>query len=415
MTSTPNAPATTACLSVDEARRAMLERLAPVGGLEQVAVHNALDRILAADVIAPCDVPANDNSAMDGYAVRAADLAATGATTLTIAGTAYAGQPWQGTLHAGAAIRIMTGATIPAGADTVVVQEVTTSDGASVTIPAGQRAGQNIRRAGEDLARGASALRAGKRCGPAELGLIASLGIAEVTVYRRLRVAFFSTGDELASIGQPLGAGQVYDSNRYTLKGALSRLGCELLDMGVVRDQPHALEAALRGASANADVIVTSGGVSVGDADFVRELVDRLGEVAFWKLDIKPGRPMAFGRIGDAWLFGLPGNPVAVLVAYYQFVQDALRTLAGVAPLAAPLAYDVTCADAIARKPGRREFVRGRLEMTADGMRVSVAGAQGAGMLRSMSEANCFIVLAESCSGVRAGDTVSVQPFDGLI
>lgn len=415
MTSTPNSPAPSTSLGVDEARQAILRRLTPITGRERVAVHNALDRVLAADVIAPCNVPANDNSAMDGYAVRAMDLAATGATSLTIAGTAYAGQPWHGTLDAGAAIRIMTGAAIPAGADSVVVQEVTTSDGARVTIPEGQRAGQNIRRAGEDLAQGASALRAGKRCGPAELGLIASLGIAEVAVFRRLRVAFFSTGDELASIGQPLAAGQVYDSNRYTLKGALTRLGCELLDMGVVRDRPADLEAALRNASENADVIVTSGGVSVGDADFVRELVSRLGEVAFWKLDIKPGRPMAFGRIGDAWLFGLPGNPVAVLVAYYQFVQDALRTLAGVGPLAAPLIYRVTCTDAIARKPGRREFVRGRLEMTADGMRVRVAGAQGAGILRSMSEANCFIVLAESCAGVRAGDTVSVQPFDGLI
>jgi molybdopterin molybdotransferase len=415
MPATRPPPPVSVTLNVDEARQAILRRLTPITGREQVAVHNALDRVLAADVIAPCNVPANDNSAMDGYAVRGADLTTAGTTTLNIAGTAYAGQPWHGTLNAGEAIRIMTGAAIPAGADTVVVQEATTSDGACVTITAGQQPGQNIRRAGEDLAQGASALHAGKRCGPAELGLIASLGIAEVTVYRRLRVAFFSTGDELASIGQPLTAGQVYDSNRYTLKGALTRLGCELLDMGVVRDRPDELEAALRCASENADVIVTSGGVSVGDADFIHELVNRLGEVAFWKLDIKPGRPMAFGRIGDAWLFGLPGNPVAVLVAYYQFVQDALRTLAGVAPLPAPLTYRVTCTEAISRKPGRREFVRGRLEMTADGMRVRVAGAQGAGILRSMSEANCFIILPESCTGICAGDTVAVQPFDGLV
>lgn len=416
MPSTPDTPATAAaCLSVDEARHAILEHLIPVGGREQIAVHNALDRVLAADVIAPCNVPANDNSAMDGYALRAADLSTGTNTTLNIIGIAYAGQPWQGTLRAGEAVRIMTGAAIPGGADTIVVQEVTTSDGTKVTVPSGQRAGQNVRRAGEDLAHGASALHAGKCCGPAELGLIASLGIAEVTVYRRLRVAFFSTGDEIASIGQPLAPGQVYDSNRYTLKGALSRLGCELLDMGVIRDNPEALETALRGAAANADVIVTSGGVSVGDADFVRELVNRLGEVTFWKLDIKPGRPMAFGRIGDAWLFGLPGNPVAVLVAYYQFVQDALRTLAGVTPITAPLTYEVTCTDAIKRKPGRREFVRGRLQMTAHGMRVSVTGAQGAGILRSMSEANCFIVLPESCTGIQAGDPVSVQPFEGLI
>jgi molybdopterin molybdotransferase len=332
-----------------------------------------------------------------------------------VVGTAFAGRPFSGLVGAGQAVRIMTGAPIPEGADTIVVQEVARADGNRVVIPPGQRRGQNLRRAGEDLVLGGVALPAGKRCGPAELGLIASLGIAEVTVRRPLRVAFFSTGDELASIGKPLAPGEIYDSNRYTLFGALSRLGCDVLDMGVVRDDPAALEAAFRDAAAGADVILTSGGVSVGEADFIRELVNRLGEVAFWKIDIKPGRPMAFGRVGDAWLFGLPGNPVAVLVTFYQFVQDALLALSGVTPLPEPVMFEAACGEAIRKQPGRREFLRGRLATGAGGLQVQLAGAQGSGVLRSMSEANCFIVLPEARGDVAAGEPVLVQMFDGLV
>ena len=414
----PN-PATTsaprpASLTTADARQAILGRLSPVAGWERIAVRQALGRILAEDVIAPCNVPAHDNSAMDGYAVRFGDLAG-GDTILVVVGTAFAGKPFSGIVGDGQAVRIMTGAPIPQGADTIVVQEVARAEGGRVTIPAGQHAGQNLRRAGEDLALGGVALPAGKRCGPAELGLIASLGIAEVTVRRRLRVAFFSTGDELASIGKPLAPGEVYDSNRYTLFGALSRLGCDLIDMGVVPDQPAKLEAAFRDASASADVILTSGGVSVGEADFIRELVNRLGEVAFWKIDIKPGRPMAFGRLGDAWLFGLPGNPVAVLVTFYQFVQDALLALAGVSPLPEPMLFEVECGEAIRKQPGRREFLRGQLAVAGGRRTVRLAGAQGSGVLRSMSEANCFIVLPEERGDVEAGEPVMVQIFDGLI
>lgn len=402
-------------LTATQAREAILTRLAPVTGWERVPVRNALNRVLAEDVIAPCCVPAHDNSAMDGYAVRFADLSDKEEKALHVVGTAFAGKPFSGIVGAGQAVRIMTGAPIPQGADTIVVQEVTRRDDAQVFVPPGQRAGQNLRRAGEDLALGGIALPKGKRCGPAELGLIASLGIAEVTVFRRLRVAFFSTGDELASIGKPLAPGEIYDSNRYTLFGALSRLGCDLIDMGVVRDDPEALEAAFRDASASADVILTSGGVSVGEADFIRELVNRLGEVAFWKIDIKPGRPMAFGRIGDAWLFGLPGNPVAVLVTFYQFVQDAMQALAGVSPVPAPQLFEVECADAIGKQPGRREFLRGRLQWRNGRQQVALAGAQGSGILRSMSEANCFIVLSEERGDVAPGDKVPVQLFDGLV
>ncbi len=402
-------------LTVAEARAQILSQLSPVSGWESAPVRDALGRVLAAPVIAPFNVPAHDNSAMDGYAVRHADLNDNADTRLQVVGSAFAGRPFSGLVGAGQAVRIMTGAEIPVGADTIVVQEVARLDGQIVTLPAGQLAGQNLRRAGEDLARGGVAVAAGTLCGPAEIGLIASLGIAEVRVTRRLRVAFFSTGDEIATIGQPLGPGQVYDSNRYTLFAALTRLGCELLDMGVIEDKPEALERAFRDAAANADVVLTSGGVSVGEADFIRGLMDRLGEVMFWKIDIKPGRPMAFGRIGDAWMFGLPGNPVAVLVTFYQFVKDALLAIAGVSPLPPETLFDARAEAAIAKRPGRREFLRGLLRFGPDGCSVAVTGAQGSGVLKSMSDANCFIVLTEAQGDVAAGDMVKVQAFDGLI
>ncbi len=402
-------------LTVAEARELIFGQIEPVQGWEQVAVRDALDRILAEDVMAPFNVPAHDNSAMDGYAVRADDLSANGESRLKVVGTAFAGKPFSGMTGPGQAIRIMTGATIPRGADTIVPQEETRQEDEAVIIAAGQRKGQHLRRAGEDLALGGVAIAAGRRCGPAELGLIASLGIAEVSVRRRLRVAFFSTGDEIASIGRPLGPGQVYDSNRYTLFGVLRRLDCELIDMGVIRDEPASLERAFRAAAATADVVLTSGGVSVGEADFIRELVNRLGQVEFWKLAIKPGRPMAFGRIGKAWMFGLPGNPVAVLVTFCQFVRDALLHLGGLTPLPEPILIPAICTDAIRKRPGRREFLRGRLELGENNRRVSLTGAQGAGILKSMSDANCFVVLAEESGDVEPGQQVLVQPFDGLI
>jgi molybdopterin molybdotransferase len=402
-------------LSVADARAAILGPLTPVDGWERVAVRAALDRVLAENVIAPCNVPAHDNSAMDGYAIRFADLTADVETRLAVVGSAFAGRPFSGLIGAGQAVRIMTGAPIPEGADTIVPQEATRSEDRAVFIPSKVRKGQNLRRAGEDLEIGGVALPAGTLCGPAEIGLIASLGIAEVAVRRRLRVAFFSTGDELASIGKPLSPGEIYDSNRYTLFGALTRLGCELIDMGVIRDDPLALEEAFRSAAASADVILTSGGVSVGEADYTREMLGRLGQVSFWQLAIKPGRPMAFGRVDRAWMFGLPGNPVAVLVTFYQFVRDALLTLSGVTPLPEPALFEARCADAIGKRPGRREFVRGSFHWGADGPQVRVAGSQGSGVLKSMSEANCFIVLPEECGDVPAGGRVIVQPFDGLV
>ena len=402
-------------LSAAEARDRMLAEVTPITGREFVAVRSALGRILAADIIAPHDVPAHDNSAMDGYAVHFASLAAAGETRLKVVGTAFAGNAFSGLVGKGQAVRIMTGAVLPAGADTVVVQEVTRVEDGVVFVPAGQKLGQNTRRAGEDLARGAVALAAGKPVGAAELGLIASLGIAEVEVRRRLRVAFFSTGDELASLGTPLAPGQIYDSNRYTLHALLTQLGADLIDLGVVPDVPEALEATLNEAAQVADAIITTGGVSVGEADFVREILARLGEVRFWKLNIKPGRPMAFGKVGKAWLFGLPGNPVAVMVSYTQFALDALLRLSGLDPLPERPLLTVLAANAIRKQPGRREYLRGTVAAVDGRWQVKTNGNQGSGVLRSMSEANCFVVLPEDCAGVQSGDAVQVQLFAGLL
>ena len=374
----------------------------------------ALGRVLAADAISPIDVPAHDNSAMDGYAFSIDDLGA-GETRLRIAGSAFAGRPYGAAIAAGECVRIMTGAVLPIGADAVAMQETVRVDGDEVVVPPGQKAAQNIRRRGEDLRAGHVALAAGKLLRPADIGLLASLGRGEVVARRRVRVAVFSTGDELCSIGAAAQPGEIYDSNRYTLWGMLTRLGCEVLDMGIVRDRPAALEAALRDAAAAADVVVTSGGVSVGEADFIRGLMARLGDVAFWKIAMKPGRPMAFGRIGTASLFGLPGNPVATMVAFYEFVRPALLKIAGVAPLAPLPTFAARCGESIRKGKGRTEFVRGVLRCTDGAWQVRPTGAQGSGILRSMAEANCFIVLESERGDVAAGDAVTVQPFEGLV
>ena len=312
----------------------------------------------------------------------------------------------------------MTGAIVPAGTDTIVMQEAVRAQGDALLVPPGQKAGQNLRRAGEDLKAGRPALPAGRIVRPAELGLLASLGIAEVSVRRRVRVALFSTGDELVSLGTQPRAGEIFDSNRYTIYGMLTRLGCDVLDLGVVRDRPEALEAALKQAAADADAIITSGGVSVGEADFMRALMERLGEVLFWKIAMKPGRPMAFGRIGEgaqsAYLFGLPGNPVAVMVTFYQFVREALLKMMGVDPIAPQPLPQVPCVSAMRKNPGRTEFQRGILFREDGRWQVRTTGAQGSGILRSMAEANCFIVLEHERGSVSPGDLVSVQMMEGL-
>lgn len=409
-------------LHVDRARQLILDLLHPVSSHERIFVRQALDRVLAEDVVSPIDVPSHDNSAMDGWALRSGDLAVSGETRLKPIGTAYAGRAFEGKVSAGETVRIMTGAVLPRDIDCVVIQEVARVDGDVVVIPAGQRAGQNTRRAGEDLQAGRPAIAAGKLLRPAEIGIIASLGLGEVSVRRRVRVALFSTGDELCSLGTPLPPGAVYDSNRYTLWGMLTRLGCDVIDMGVVKDDPVALEAAFREAAACADVIITSGGVSVGEADFIKQLMTQLGEVAFWKIAMKPGRPMAFGRIEPdgpqrpgAWLFGLPGNPVAVMVTFYQFVRPALLKLAGLDPVPEFPAFLARCVEAIKKGRGRTEFQRGILFQEGGEWCVRPTGAQGSGVLRSMADANCFIVLEHEREKVSAGDMVRVQLMNGLV
>jgi len=403
-------------MTVDQARTVISRHLKPVDGTMRVPLRSALNRFLAEDVLSPIDVPAHVNAAMDGYAVRFADLAATGETELVISATVLAGAALPPLLGPGQAIRIMTGAAVPENADTVVMQEQTRREGDRVWIQPGQHHGQHVRLAGEDLHQGATAVRRGKRLHAAELGLIASLGVGEVSVFRPLRVAFFSTGDELASIGQPLADGQIYDSNRYTLHGMLTAQGFECFDLGVVRDHPVAIENAFEEAARMADVVITSGGVSVGEADFIKPLLARMGEVVFWKIAMKPGRPLAYGRLGPCHFFGLPGNPVAVMVTFYAFVRDALLTLAGADPLPVVPRFTVRTTTPLKKAPGRTEFQRGIVSQNAQGeWTVRSTGNQGSGILRSMAEANCFIVLPQEGGSVAAGAEVEIQLFEGLI
>jgi len=406
-------------LPVRDAQRIIRDFVSPLRATEQVALRAALGRVLAADITSPIDVPAHDNSAMDGYALRGTDLSPDAEMRLRVIDTVYAGRTSGAVPGPGECVRIMTGGVMPAGCDSVVPQEfVTESGGVMVMAPGTIRAGDNRRLAGEDLKAGSAALRKGKVIRPADLGLLASLGVAEVPVRRRLRVAFFSTGDELRSIGQPLDEGCVYDSNRYTIYGMLTRLGCDIIDMGVVRDDPQALEDALVDACENADAIITSGGVSVGAADYTKQIMAKLGDVTFWKIGMRPGRPLAFGRIASkghsAFLFGLPGNPVAVMVSFYFFAREALLRMMGAeAPL--PL-LKARSAAPIRKKPGRTEYQRGVLSRGADGQpEVKITGSQGSGILRSMSEANCMVVLQDEQGSVQAGEMVDVLMFEGLI
>ena len=403
-------------LRAEDAARRIEALVSPVTEYERVAVRSALDRTLAKDVYSTVNVPAHTNSAMDGYALRSADLPADGSrATLKVIGTAWAGRPYHGSAKGKQCVRIMTGAKMPDGLDTVIMQEQVECVDDTILIGSGHKPGQNVRQAGEDLAVGAVAVSAGTRIDPAELGLFASLGVAEVEVARRLRVAFFSTGDELRSIGEPLAEGEIYDSNRYTLHGMLTRLGVELLDMGVIADQREAIGDAFRRAASMADVIITTGGVSVGEADYVKEILVETGTVDFWKLAIKPGRPLAFGTVRDAFFFGLPGNPVAVMVTFYEFVQPALRRMMGQQGLR-PARFRVPCRSRLKKRPGRMEFQRGLLQVADNGsLSVSRTGAQGSGMLSSMSSANCFIILPTDSGSVEPGDMVDVEPFEGLV
>jgi len=403
-------------LTVEQARTAIRAALTPIRDQEQVAIRSALGRVLAEDCISPLNVPGHTNSAMDGYALSATDLPRDGVREYAVIATALAGQKVAARCADGECVRIMTGAPMPPGTDTVVMQEqVEVLDNGRVRIDSRHRAGQNVRRAGEDIAQGACVFEAGRVLTAADLGVLASLGFGELRVRRKPRVAFFSTGDELRSIGDTLGEGQVYDSNRYSLHAMLSEAGVDIIDLGVVRDERSALQEAFSEASRVADVVITSGGVSVGEADFTKEVLARLGEISFWTIAMKPGRPLTFGRLAQSTFFGLPGNPVAVMLTFQQFVQPALRYLvSGRWPQ--PLVIEARTRVALKKRPGRFEFVRGILGYDDDGrLTVGPAGPQGSGILTSMSRANCYILLAEDCAGVAAGDTVSVQPFATLV
>ncbi len=403
-------------LHVAHAQEFIARLVKTVGETEPVAIRDALGRVLADDVISAIDVPAHDNSAMDGYALRGTDLLVDAPTSLDVVGTGFAGDFGGEDVLAGQCLRIMTGAVMPRGLDTVVPQEFVKASDGKVTIPPGAvRSGDNRRLRGEDLARGEAALRGGRILKPADIGMLASMGLDVVTVRRRLRVAFFSTGNELRSLGEPLDEGCVYDSNRYTLWAMLSRLNVEIIDLGVVRDDPALLEAAFHDAASRADAVITSGGVSVGEADHTKQVMAALGDVKFWRIAMRPGRPMAIGKIGDAILFGLPGNPVAVMVTFYALVRDALLAMGGASP-APLLTVRARSMKAIRKKPGRTEYQRGIVSRGVDGtLELHLTGSQGSGILRSMSEANGLVVLGHEQGDVSAGDFIDVLPFDGLI
>ena len=403
-------------LSAEAVGEFLARLVAPVTQTEEVGVFDALGRVLARDLVSPISVPPHDNSAMDGFAFDGAQLAS-GALRLEVVGTALAGKAWQGEVRPGQCVKIMTGAIMPAGLDTVVPQEFTkTGADGRIEVPARLlQPGDNRRHKGEDLMEGRPALRAGERLGPAALGLIASLGIAQVEVFRRLKVAYFSTGDEILTLGEPPREGAVYDSNRYTVHGLLTRLGCEVVDYGVVRDEPALLEQAFREAAGKADAIITSGGVSVGEADFTKVMMMKLGDVAFWKIAMRPGRPMAVGRIGGSALFGLPGNPVAVMVTFLAFVRPALLRMMG-ARAEAPVYLKAHSAEAMRKKPGRTEYQRGIVTRTPEGkLQVRTTGNQGSGVLSSMVHANGLIVLHHAQGNVAVGDEVDVMMFEGAL
>ncbi|PRD14780.1 molybdopterin molybdotransferase MoeA [Pantoea coffeiphila] len=405
---------TSGLISLDDALSNMLSRITPIDESELLPLPQAAGRINASPVISPMAVPPFDNSAMDGYAVRMADVQS--GTPLTVAGKAFAGSPFNDDWPAGSCIRIMTGAPIPAGCEAVVMQEQTEQQGDAVVITAEVSAGQNIRRAGEDIRQGSEVLTAGVRLGAAELPLLASLGIASVQVLRPLRVAIFSTGDELQSPGQPLAAGQIYDTNRFAVHLMLNKLGCEVIDLGIIRDDRDALRAAFHEADARADVVISSGGVSVGEADYTKQMLEELGEVTFWKLAIKPGKPFAFGRLQNSWFCGLPGNPVSAMLTFYQLVQPLLAKLTGQSGPALPPRQRVRSADVLKKSPGRLDFQRGLLLRNAQGeLEVKSTGHQGSHVFSSWHQANCFIVLERERGTVQPGEWVEIEPFNALL
>lgn len=405
-------PQTARLLSVEQARQRIIQTIQAIDTHERIQLPYALGRILAKTLVSPIDIPPQRNAAMDGYAFSSSDLILDNPVTLQMIGTSWAGNPFIGTAGANQCVRIFTGAVVPDFADSVVAQEQVSVDGGKITLPKEIRPFKNIRAAGSDVTKHDTLILSGKKLSPSDLGLLASAGVGEVDVYRALRIGFFSTGDELTAIGQPLDSGKIYDSNRYLLTGLLDHPNHRITDLGVIRDDPVLLERTLSSAAQEFDVLISTGGASVGEADFVKQTLEKCGQVGFWKLAIKPGKPLAFGRIGNCWFFGLPGNPVAVLVTFEKFVKPALQRLAGTIPTRS-LQLRARCESALRKSPGRQEYQRGILSQTDTGeFTVKPAGQQDSHQLKVASLANCFIVLDENCAGIASGDMVTVEPFE---
>ncbi|GLS84992.1 molybdopterin molybdotransferase MoeA [Paraferrimonas haliotis] len=397
----------------DLALEKILAHVSAVTDTEQVGLDDAMGRILAQPVVSLIDLPPFDNSAMDGYACRWQDLQS--GQPLTLVGTSLAGHPFEGDTPKGSCVRIMTGGQIPKQYDTVQMQENAQANGNSVVLQQPYAQGAHVRPKGEEASQGQVIYQPGVRIGAPEMGVLATVGAAKVTVYRRLTVAFFSTGDELKPVGSELNPGDIYDSNRYAIKGLLSRSYVDYIDLGVISDDPDKIRSAFLEAAEVADVVITSGGVSVGDADFVKQILDEVGQINFWKLAIKPGKPFAFGQIGKALFCGLPGNPVSSMVTYYKLVQPILAKRAGL-PTPPVLKVPATLTCAIRKRPGRMEYQRGIYSYDAQGkLQVMTTGAQGSGMLTSMSVSNCFIVLDMDQGNVAAGETVTIEPYQQVL
>lgn len=402
-------------MSVDEGRTLILEQIVPPANKVNVPLEQALGQIVSEDILSPVNVPQHTNSAMDGYAIRGDDLNRDG---YQVVAEVLAGHSYDQPLEPGQAVRIMTGAPVPANADTVIMREQAHQEGDIVTFDtnsAGIKPGQNVRQAGEDLAIGQTAVAAGTQITAPELGMVASLGVDTITINLAVKVAIFSTGDEVQHPGEAQKPNCIYDSNRYTLLSMLTQIGCEVIDLGIIEDSEAALEATLQQASQQADLILSSGGVSVGDADYIKTVLDKLGKINFWRINMRPGRPLAFGQIQQTPFFGLPGNPVAVMVTFLQFVEPAIRKLQGMDNWQ-PLVFNAVATEKLRSRPGRTEYSRGIYSLDANGrLSVKSTGKQGSGILRSMSEANCLIEIVPEQPNVEIGETVRVIPLQGRI